>query len=191
MSCRLRLTSDRRLGSIKMSNARAEDPADSDAGDPETVARIICLRLLDRRAYTRAELSTALARRGVPESAANTVLDRFREVGLIDDLALAADFATARHTERGLAARAISTQLHRRGIDPAVIAKVTEGIDTQREAVTARALVDTRLRRMEGLDPAVQARRLASLLARKGYSAEVTYSTVRAAIGAVDAEGEC
>jgi len=174
-----------------MSNAESDDPADSDAGDPETVARMICLRLLDRRAYSRAELATALTRRGVPELAANTVLDRFCEVGLIDDVALAADFAAARHVERGLAARAISMQLHRRGIDPAVIAQVTEGIDTQREAVTARALVDTRLRRMEGLDPAVQARRLTSLLARKGYSADITYSTVRAAIHAVEAVGEC
>ncbi len=30
-------------------------------GDPEAVARIVCLRLLDRRARTRAELRTALA----------------------------------------------------------------------------------------------------------------------------------
>lgn len=179
------------MGAIKMSRAQAEDTGDSDAGDPETVARVICLRMLDRRACSRAELATALARRGVPDFVANTVLDRFREVGLIDDLALATDFATARHAERGLAARAISLQLHRRGIDAEVIEQVTEGIDTQCEAATARALVDTRLRRMDGLDPAVQVRRLTSLLARKGYSAEITYSTVRAAIDAIGALGEC
>ena len=54
---------------------------------------MICLRLLDQRARSRAELADALRRRGVPDDAATRVLDRFVEVGLIDDAALAAGFA--------------------------------------------------------------------------------------------------
>src|SRR5262249_23857501 len=69
-------------------------------GDPESVARAICLRLLAQRARTRAELAQALRRRGVPDGAAGSVLDRFAEVGLIDDAALAQNAALT-HRERG------------------------------------------------------------------------------------------
>ncbi len=45
------------------------------------------------RARSRAELADALAARDVPDDAATRVLDRFTEVGLIDDAALAASLA--------------------------------------------------------------------------------------------------
>src|SRR5579875_2228390 len=80
------------------------DPEQS-VGDPEASARIICLRLLDRRARSRAELAEALRKRGIPDDAASTVLDRLADVGLIDDGALAESMAAAQHRERGLARR--------------------------------------------------------------------------------------
>ena len=61
-------------------------------GDPESVARTICLRLLERQARTRAELEAALRKKGVPDDAGQRVLDRFTEVGLINDSALADGF---------------------------------------------------------------------------------------------------
>src|SRR5690242_9098299 len=85
-------------------------------GDPESVARTICLRLLDRRARSRAELATALRKRGVPDDAATAVLDRFAVVGLIDDAALADTLAAAQHRGRGLAGRAVAVKLRQRGI---------------------------------------------------------------------------
>ena len=53
--------------------------------DPEAVARQICLKMLTAAPRTRAQLATAMARRGVPPEAAEAVLDRFAEVQLIDD----------------------------------------------------------------------------------------------------------
>src|SRR6266498_4918200 len=58
-----------------MAARRADDPSinvppedEQDApGDPESVARAICLRLLTQRARSRAELAEALRRRGVPD----------------------------------------------------------------------------------------------------------------------------
>ena len=158
-------------------------------GDPETVARIICLRLLGQRACTRAELATALAKRGVPDEDACTVLDRFSAVGLIDDAAFATTFATARHASGGLGRRAIWAQLHRRGVDEVTIERALSGIDADSELETARALVETRLPRMAGLEPMVAARRLTAMLARKGYSAEIAANAVRQAlVMAADAE---
>ena len=66
----------------------------ADAGpepDPESVARTILLRRLAAAPRTRAQLAADLAARDVPGDAAERVLDRFTEVGLIDDAAFADD----------------------------------------------------------------------------------------------------
>ena len=151
-------------------------------GDPETVARIICLRMLDRSARTRAELSTALRKKGVPDDAAERVLDRFSAVGLIDDAALADGYALAQHQERGLSGRAVAQKLRRRGVSDEVLQAAVEQIDSESEVATARALVQRKLRSLSGLAPDAQARRLVGLLGRKGYSPGFAYRIVREVI---------
>jgi regulatory protein len=152
------------------------------AGDPESVARTICLRLLDQRARTRAELAGVLHKRGVPDDAATVVLDRFAEVGLIDDAALASSYAAAQHRERGLAGRAVAVKLRQRGVPEPAVQQAVEQIGGDSERAAARALVDKKLRSLAGLDPAVQARRLVGMLGRRGYSAGLAYEVVRAAV---------
>ncbi len=124
----------------------AEHPEDRPA-DPESVARIVCLRLLEQRARTRAELAEALRKRGVPDDAAGAVLDRLTEVGLIDDAALAESFAAAQHRERGLARRAVAHKLRRRGVGESELEQALSQIDRDSEAAAARALVPSGCRR--------------------------------------------
>ena len=162
-----------------------DDPA-SEPGDPETVARIIVLRALDRSARTRAELATALARRGVPDDAAERVLDRFVQVGLIDDAALADGYALAQHRERGLAGRAVAQKLRRRGVPDDTLQAALEQIDSDSELDTARALVAKKLRGMSALDQQAQARRLVGMLARKGYSPGLAYRVVKEQLDGLD-----
>jgi regulatory protein len=152
-------------------------------GDPEAVARTICLRLLTMRARSRAELADALSARDVPDDAAARVLDRFVEVGLIDDAALAAGLAGAQHNERGLARRAVAQKLRQRGLADE-LDEALSGIDADSERARACELVARRRRALAGLPPEVQARRLVSLLARKGYSSGLAYSVVREALAA-------
>jgi regulatory protein len=151
-------------------------------GDPESVARVICLRQLDQRARTRAELAATLHRRGVPDDAARTVLDRLTEVGLIDDGQLAAGYALAQHRERGLAGRAVAMKLRQRGIDEPTVQAAVGQIDAESEADAARALVARKLRSLQGLEPPAQARRLVGLLARRGYPPGLAHQVVRAAL---------
>ena len=153
-------------------------------GDPDEVARIVCLRLLDRRAYSRAELATAMRKRGVPPEAAERVLDRFTHLALIDDAALADGYALAQHRERGLAARAVAAKLRRRGIDDETVQSAVDQLDRDKEEAAARAIVERRLRSLAGLEPAVQIRRLAGVLARKGYAPGLVNQVVRAAVPA-------
>jgi regulatory protein len=150
-----------------------------DAGDPEAVARLICLRMLDRRAYTRAELATALRRRGVPDSAAEIVLDRFTELGLIDDSAFANEFVAARHRLRGQTGPALASALRRRGVDEHVVRDALAQIDPASDHAAARSLARSRLARMGAVDEVTAARRLFGLLARRGHSPGVVSIAVR------------
>lgn len=154
-------------------------PGAGELGDPDTVARIIVLRALDRSARTRAELAATLARRGVPDDAAERVLDRFTEVGLINDVALADGYALAQHRERGLAGRAVAQKLRKRGVPDSVLRAAVDQIGGDSEVETAHALVVRKLRSMNHLDDQAKARRLVGMLARKGYSPGIAYRVVR------------
>lgn len=160
-------------------------------GDPESVARAICLRLLTGQPRSRAELATALARRGVPAEAADSVLSRFAEVGLIDDRAFAAAWVDSRHAGRGLGRRALAAELRRRGIDDDTTADAVATLDPATEEATARALVRRKLRSSAGLAPEVRARRVVSMLARRGYSADLSLRLLREELAGVDEVVDC
>lgn len=174
------------LGAMPDDRPNGMPPEDVEAvgppGGPEEVARIVCLQLLDRRAYSRAELAAALRKRGVPKDAADRVLDRFAELQLVDDAALADSLAVAVHRGRGLSGRAVASKLRSRGLPDDAVRTAVGRIDRDSEQATARRLVERRLRSMTDLDPAVQARRLVGLLARKGYPPGLAYDVVRSAL---------
>jgi regulatory protein len=154
------------------------------------MARAICLRLLTQRARSRAELAQALSRRGIPDDATTPVLDRFCEVGLIDDSALALAIAGAAHRERGLAGRAVAAKLRQRGLDTEQVQQAVSTIDPASERAQAERLARKRAAALRGLDPQVQARRLVGLLARKGYAPSLAYDVVRAVLNEGGAEVE-
>jgi regulatory protein len=158
----------------------APDP-DAEA-DPDIVARRICLQLLERMPRTRAELARALHRRGVPEATAAAVLDRFAEVGLIDDRAFAAVWVDTRHHGRGLGRRALTAELRRRGLDQETVAEAVAGLAPEVEAASARALVARELPRLARLARPVKTRRLVGLLARRGYPPGLTHEVVAEAL---------
>jgi regulatory protein len=151
------------------------------------VAREICLRQLAVRPHTRAELATALRRRGVAEDVAAEVLDRYDEVGLIDDAAFARAWVTSRHHGRGLARRALAGELRQRGVDSELVGEALAEVDGETEAATARALVERKLRTVSGRPDAVF-RRLVGLLARKGYPAGLAVTVVKDVLAARDEE---
>ena len=150
----------------------------------EDSARQIALRLLESAPRTRAELERAMARRGVPADAATVVLDRFTEVGLIDDEAFAAAWVTSRHTGRGLGRRALSAELRRRGVADDTVREAVQTVSADDERTAAVALVERRLRVMNGLSRDVKVRRLVGMLARKGFSQSLAMSVVLEALGA-------
>jgi regulatory protein len=164
----------------------AEDPS----GDPESVARSICLRQLAAAPRTRAQLAETLARRGVPDDAADRVLARFGEVGLIDDAMFAQTWVSSRHVGRGLAKRALSAELRQRGVDAETTQDAVAALDADTEEATARELVRRRLRTMASVEPAVAQRRLLGMLGRKGYSAGLAYRVIRDEMAPTEADAD-
>jgi regulatory protein len=162
----------------------AADPAQ----DPAEVARDICLRELAVRPRTRAELATALRRRGIAGEVAAEVLDRYDEVGLIDDEAFARAWVTSRHHGRGLARRALAGELRQRGVDGETVGAALTELDPSTEKATARELVERKLRGMGRAAPDAVFRRLVAMLARKGYPAGLAFAVVKDVLAARDAE---
>ena len=158
------------------------EQASGDESDPESVARLICLRLLTAAPRTRAQLADALRRRGVPEDAATAVLARFTEVGLIDDAMFAMAWVESRHYGRGLGRVALAAELNQRGVDRANIQAAVDRLGPETELATARALVERRLAGTAGQPAQVRVRRLAAMLARKGYPYGLAYRVVREAL---------
>lgn len=150
--------------------------------DPHDVARQIVLRQLAMTARSRAQLEQKLAQRGCAVEVAAAVLDRMTEVGLVDDEAFAGMLVRSQQAGRGLARRALARELRTKGIGDDLANEALAAISDADERDRARVLVDKKLRAMHGLGIEVQTRRLAAMLARKGYSSSVSYAVIREAI---------
>ena len=147
--------------------------------DPEARARQICLRLLTLAPRTRAQLAGALRDRGVPDDAAHAVLDRFADVGLIDDAAFARAWVESRHHSRGLSTRSLSAELRRHGVQDDEIREAVDALDPEQEVATARHLVERKLASTRGRPPEARARQAAGMLARKGYPPGLAFRLIR------------
>ncbi|TWE13322.1 regulatory protein RecX [Rudaeicoccus suwonensis] len=157
------------------------DRTDNDA-DPHEVARGIVLRQLAAAPRSRKQLADKLRERGCDDDVAQVVLDRMEDVGLIDDEAYAGTLVRSEQMKRGLARRALAQELRRKGISDDIAREQLDTINEDGERERAAALVAKKLRSMHGLDATVQTRRLAGMLARKGYSSSVSWSVIREAI---------
>jgi regulatory protein len=171
---------------------RDVDVALDPPADPESVARKIALDLLSAAPRTRMQLADAMARRLVPDDVATQVLDRFTEVGLIDDVAFAEAWVTSRQSGRGLAPRALANELRKRGVADPVIADAVAAVPRDDVESAARTLVRRRANATIGLPTQARVRRLSGMLARKGYSGDVAIRAVRDVLAEeqIDVAGE-
>ncbi|TQJ36039.1 regulatory protein [Arthrobacter sp. SLBN-122] len=160
-----------------------EDPqAVDDEPDPFTVAQAIVYRQLTAAPKSRLQLARKLAERNIPEHVAEAVLDKFQEVRLINDAEFADMWVRSRSQSRKLAKGALRRELAEKGIEPETAAAALEQLTDADEESAARTLVERKLRPGTDLsdrgerDKAV--RRLASMLARKGYQPSQAFRIV-------------
>jgi len=161
--------------------------------DPEQVARTVLLRKLTAAPRTRAQLRDDLVGRGIPEDVADRVLDRFTDVGLIDDGAYARLWVESRHRSRGSARSVLRQELRHKGVDAALVEDALADLDADSERARAAELVRVKARSLSRLEPQARVRRLVGMLQRRGYSSSVAYSVVREVLPGVTEqwEGDC
>ena len=180
------------MSQVRRRRAPGQEPPTSGAAaedaepDPEGVARAIALRMLTGAPRSRAQIAERMAQRNVPDEIAAKVLDRFTEVGLIDDTAYAEMLVRTRHNERGLAGRALAQELQRKGVDREIADEALQAIQPEDEAERAVELVRRKARSTTGVDPVKRRRRLMSMLARKGYGPGVALRAIDEVLGEED-----
>jgi regulatory protein len=150
-----------------------------DDADPEQVARTILLRRLSAAPRSRSELRSDLLRRGIPDDVADRVLDRFTEVGLVDDASYAQLWVESRQRTRGSARAVLRQELRRKGIDAEQAEEALASIDADSERDRARELARVKARGTLRLEPAARVRRLTGMLQRRGYPASMAFAVVR------------
>lgn len=159
----------------------------SDPSDPEA-ARQYCLRLLSGRPRTKVELGDAMRRKGFDEQIVDEILDRYAEVGMIDDEVFARAWVDSRHRGRGLSKRALAGELRRKGVEPEFVDAAVSAVSEDDERTAALELARRRYRGMSAQPPEVVLRRLVGVLARKGYGAAVAIPVVKQVLSEADSE---
>lgn len=155
------------------------DPTRTD-GDREStraaqleLARTVVVNQLAARDRSSAELRRAISRRGIPQDVADEVLDRFGELGLVDDAAFAASLTSSRvaHSLRGR--YRIRQELAEKGVSGEQVSEALAELDPEAERDAARKFAQKRARALAGVERRVAYRRLGGALARRGFPADI------------------
>ncbi|MEY4410793.1 MAG: hypothetical protein RLZ69_367 [Actinomycetota bacterium] len=147
-------------------------------------ARGWILAKLTRGPRTKHQLWQMLAQRSVPEDIAAQLLDRFEDVGLIDDAHYAKAFTNDRRATRGLAKSALKRELNQAGVAAEHIDSALEDIDSEADLELATQLIRKRWSSVSSLERNARQRRLMGFLGRRGFGG----STIAAAIRTVEQE---
>ena len=147
-----------------------------------SVAQNIVYRQLTASAKSRLQLARKLAERNIPDDVAEAVLDRFQEARLINDADFADMWVRSRSQSRKLAKGALRRELAEKGIDQDTAAAALEQLTDADEEAAARQLVERKLRPGTDFEDRAErdkaTRRLASMLARKGYQPSQAFRIV-------------
>lgn len=129
-------------------------------------------RALAARALTEYELETRLAKRGATPDEARRVVDRLKELGYVNDEAV----ARSATTRRGVGKMRVKFDLARRGVDKHVIAEaITARGDEDEREEAARLVERYRDKWARAKDPRAKA---FGFLARRGFAVNVIYAVI-------------
>jgi len=125
------------------------------------------LRFLETRPRSEREVRSRLGQKGTPPTLVDRVLERLRELKLVDDGAFAEYWIENRNRFRPKGARALKAELRQKGLPQEIIAEqVDEGFD---EEAGARAVALRQARRYAALDYPTFRQKLWAYLARRGF----------------------
>ena len=144
-------------------------------------AMTYAMRLLRRRPIGTAELIDRLNRKGHAAAAAQAVIHRLTEKGLLDDEKYGRLVVQSELARKPTGRRLLAHKLYRKRLPRELIGRVVDQAVRQSDPIAdARRLVEQKLRgaTLRRCDPRTRQRRLWGLLARRGFD----YETIEAAL---------
>jgi regulatory protein len=145
-------------------------------------AKQVLLRRLSHAPRTRKELAKDLKDKDISDEVANIALDRFEEVGLINDQALASNYVSSQHERKGIGKNALRQQLRAKGVSDDVALEAVSQISDDQEFQAAFALACKKIRSLQRDDAKTQLRKIVGVLARKGYSSNLAFRVAKEVI---------
>ena len=145
-------------------------------------AKQVLLRRLSHAPRTRKELAKDLKDKDISDEVANVALDRFEEVGLINDQSLASNYVSSQHERKGLGKNALRQQLRAKGVSDDVALEAISQISDDQEFQAAFALACKKIRSLQKDDAKTQLRKIVGVLARKGYSSNLAFRVAKEVI---------
>ncbi|MEY2635099.1 MAG: hypothetical protein RIS75_1039 [Actinomycetota bacterium] len=149
--------------------------------DPEAqyeLAKKFVLRRLTGSGQTRFQLEQYLQTKEFPRTIIDQVLDRFEELGLLNDQEFAETWVRNRRSTKKSGPAVLRRELQERGVSSQAIAAAVES----REGEDYDLARDIALKKLPGLmryEPQVRIRRLANFLVRRGYNPGLAFTVVK------------
>lgn len=132
-------------------------------------------------------MRTYLLGKKTPPQVADQLLDRFEDVGLINDELYARAWAQSRHDNRQLSSAMLKRELRAKGIADQLIDQAVAQIGPEQEHQAALDFARCKARGLRGVDQQVAFRRLSGALARRGYAAGVVVPVVKQVLAELSA----
>ena len=155
--------------------------------DSRERAHQIAVNFISYRPRSSKEIIDKLSRKGFAEDLIRAVVDKLRELLLINDLEFARMFVRDKLRGKPMGRALLRRKLHEKGISYQSAEHVlNECVTEESEQEAAKTLATRKLEmsrtRFSKLDPAVRQKRLADYLLNRGFSGEVAYKTARSII---------
>jgi regulatory protein len=133
-------------------------------------AYLTALRYLGFRPRTSKQLHTYLVEKGFTTQIAEEVCQRCKEQKYLDDQAFARQWVDERLRLKPRSSYMLRMELQQRGVDRGTVDEAVSAVSREDELEAARALVEKKVRRLQGPPNPDEERRLLSMLMRKGFS---------------------
>lgn len=144
------------------------------------------VKMLQSRLHARMELRRKLMRREYAESMVDEVLADLTRLGYVDDTRFAktVTLAAAEHRQHGR--QRAMVELLRRGVEKETARRAVQDVYEATDSLAiARRLAEKRAASLKRLDPIVARRRLAGMLARRGFEYDVVKPVIDEVLGDV------
>ena len=154
-----------------------EEMTDDAAPEPDDIEAAL-IRKLARRALSEAEVLAFGMDEGLTAHQANSILDRLRDLGYVDDRVLAEQLKHALYERKGQSRAVVARAMSGRSIDREIIDETLDDIDQGDELSAATELAAKRASQLTGLDKQTLERRLVGFLARRGYPGNIVREAI-------------